>query len=206
MCSAATAQTLKRRAPRRSRTRRTEAPQAHRDVELERARRMAPMPEQVLDGGQALPHGVDVDVEPLRRRLGVLVAVEIREQRRGELRAALAVVRQQRTDRGLEEVGEARPVVRLEQRRVDRQLVLADDLRCTPMRPSTASARRSMAYSGGISVGALRRVARPRRGRRRGAPGASTSRWPGARRPPRWRCTGRRARRRRRRSARRAAA
>src|SRR4051794_7961255 len=103
MCAAATAQTLKRRAPRRSGFCRAEAPQAHRDMQLERARRLAPVSEQVLDRREALPHGVHVDVEALRGGLGVVVAVEVDEQGRDELRAALAVVGEQRADRRLEE-------------------------------------------------------------------------------------------------------
>ena len=45
---------------------RAEAPEAQRDVDLERARRVAPMAEQVLDRRQPLSDGVDVNPHALR--------------------------------------------------------------------------------------------------------------------------------------------
>jgi len=95
---------------------------------VERARGLAPMAEQVLDGRQPLPHGVDVDPEALRGDLGVLVAVEVGQQRAREFRAALVVVGDQRANGRLEKRRQARLVVGLEQRGIDGQFVLADDL------------------------------------------------------------------------------
>src|SRR3569832_2646289 len=102
----------------------TEVPEAQRDVDLQGPRRVAPVAQQGLGGGQPLPHRVDVDAETIGGRLGVLVAVEISEQRGNELRTALAVVRDHRADRRFEESRKARAVVRLEQRRIQGQLVL----------------------------------------------------------------------------------
>lgn len=86
------------------------------------------MPEHFLHVGQALAHGVHVDAHARCRGLGVLVVVEVGQQRGGELRAAPPVVRQQRADGRVQEDVQARLIMRLEEHRVERHFVLPDDV------------------------------------------------------------------------------
>src|SRR5437764_6430177 len=102
-----------------------EAPQTQCNVDLERARCGAPIPDQRFDRRETLPDRVDVDAQNLGSGFGVLVAVEVTEQRGRKRGAALLIMHDQRTDRCIGEVREARLIVRFEQRRVERKLVLA---------------------------------------------------------------------------------
>ena len=161
-----------------------------------------PMAEQVFDRRQPLAHGVDVDAHALRRGLGVLVAVEVGQQRRRQLGAAL---------RSCASSG---------------PIVASRNCRGSPGRGSRTASSRAPARSGRRSGPARRcgRAPRARAAASRRAPGsppaarpAATARrdarafssWrdpgrrpPGAPRARRSRRTGRRARRRCRRRAR----
>ena len=76
----------------------SQLPKAQRHVQFQRARGLRPAADQLLDRGQALARRVDVDAQTLRRQRRTLVGVEIGQEGRQQLRAALLVIAQQRAD------------------------------------------------------------------------------------------------------------
>lgn len=63
----------------------------------------APVAQQDLDGHQALVRGVDVDVKAFGNDGGLVLGVDVCQQRGGEVRPTIDVVRRDSADGGVEE-------------------------------------------------------------------------------------------------------
>ena len=90
------------------------------------------MAQQLFSAGQALAYGVDVYVEALGRKPGILIAIEVAQQSCSQVCASFAILRNQNPDDCFQKIIQACLVVRLKQDRIQRHFILAQNLTIHP--------------------------------------------------------------------------